>query len=209
MQQRWKQKSYVESGGEMIIVRPMRQEDKQQVEDLVRGAMRKHYYCEPYELPELMFAASRSDVVVGAIGIFLGGSERLPLEKSYALDYQSFPEVFERSKTVQIGRWVATAPNISEALLYIAIRHAYQNGYSWGIGEIKPKVLRYFARLGMRVVTLRGLAIVHNVPAAIRPYYLLPPQPIPCVIHLEDALAVLKEPINKLVIHGRVVMYDS
>ena len=175
----------------MITVRQMNEDERGRVGIFVQNIMREQYGCDAYALPRVVFSAWRDDELVGAMGLSMSDGAPFSLEKSYALDYRTFPEVFDRTKIVELGRWSVTVPHVSEALMCVAICYALQNRREWGIGEIKPQVARRFARMGIAVTALHGEPILDAIPEGVRPYYLLPPRPSPHVIMLADARAVL------------------
>ncbi len=189
----------------MITIRRMQTSERRKVSSFVARAMREHYHCDAYELPESVWIAIRSDEVVGAMAVSMSRGEPLPLEKTYTLDYKKFPGKFERFRIVQLGRWVATVPEISEVLLYACVFSAIKQRCQWGIGEVKLGVLRRFTRMGIRVICLSGEPILKNIPSGVHPYYLLPPKPLPCVIFLSDAEKALREKWIDMVARGKIL----
>ena len=129
----------------MITIRIMNEDERERVGVFVQNTMRKRYKCDAYELPKIVFSAWRGGELLGAMGLSMSDGAPFSLEKSYALDYRTFPTAFERTKIVELGRWSVAVPHISEALMYAAICYALQHQREWGIGEVKPQVARRFA----------------------------------------------------------------
>ncbi len=188
----------------MIMIRRMNEYERNEVALFVRQVMRIQYHCDPHELPEIMFVGWREGKFVGAMALSLSAGEPLPLEETYALDYGSFPGVFNRARIAQLGRWVATVSDLSEALVYAAIQYAIHKNREWGIGEIKPQVARRFSRMGIRIFRLSGGPLLGHIPESVRPYYLLPPVPIPAAIALLPAERVLRERMEALIAQGKI-----
>lgn len=188
----------------MIMIRRMNEYERNKVALFVQQAMHIQYRCDPHELPELVFVGWRDGELVGAMALSLSAGEPLPLEETYTLDYGSFPGVFDRAKVAQLGRWVTTVPELSEALVYTAIQYAICKGREWGIGEIKPQVARRFSRMGIRIFRLSGRPVLERIPKSVRPYYLLPPAPIPAAIALLSAERVLRGRTETLIAQGKV-----
>ena len=180
----------------MIIIRKMEERERDRVAAFVQRTMHKRYGSDAYALPELVFTAWRGEELLGAMALSTSNGEPFHLEQTYALDYRTFPAVFERAKIVQLGRWVAKVPNVAEALFYNAVVHALKKGYEWGIGEVKPQVARRFARMGIRVIVLSGEPILESIPPGALPYYLIPPPPVPAAIVLADVCAALRKKVR-------------
>jgi hypothetical protein len=195
------------SDGNMITVRPMREDERNIVSCFVQRIMRKQYHCDPHPLPAAVFVGFRGDALVGAMALSLSDGEPFPLEEIYALDCGAFPKGFERTKTVELGRWVAAIPNLSEVLVYATITYALLKGCEWGIGEVKPKVVRRFSRMGLRIVQLSEAPVPELVPAAVRPYYLLPPPPLLCALFLPEAALVLQTKIMQNAVQKKMVIH--
>ena len=164
----------------------------------VQRTMHERYGSDAYALPELVFTAWRGNELLGAMALSTSDGEPFHLEQTYAIDYGTFPTVFERTKIVELGRWAAKVPNIAETLFYNAIVYALKCGYEWGIGEVKPQVARRFARMGIQIIVLSGKPVLKNIPVGALPYYLVPPPPVPVAIALADACAVLRKKVGIL-----------
>lgn len=175
----------------MVTIRMMKESERDMVSAFVQRAMRGRYGSDAYALPEFVFTAWQGGEVIGVMAFSISRGEPFHLEHAYALDYATFPGVFDRTKIIQLGRWVATVPNVAEILLREAVAYALRAGYEWGIGEIKAPVARRYARLGVRIVLLRGEPDLNNIPAGVLPYYLASPQPMPAAIALADACRAL------------------
>lgn len=132
--------------------------------------------------------------------------EPFHLETIYAIDYRTFPSVFDRRKIVELGRWVAKAPGVAEGLLYAAVWWGLQHGCMWGIGEVKPGVARRFAMMGIVVHALAGSPIFENIPVGACLYYLVSPPPALKAIALRDTEAVLRRKIATLVQRGIIAL---
>lgn len=172
----------------------------------IQRIMHEQYHCEPHALPETVFIALRDDELVGAMALSISEGGPLPLEETYALDYRTFPGKFSRSEVVQLGRWVATVADLSRALFYASVLHALERGRTWGVGEIKPKVARRFAQMGIHVFPMSGRPNLANIPAGVLPYYLLPPSPIPSAIILVDAERALREKVAMQIVQNHVAI---
>lgn len=182
----------------MIIIRTMEESERDSISSFVQRAMHERYGSDAYALPEFVFTAWQSDELLGVMAFSTSHGEPFHLERTYALDYDTFPTVFERNKIVQLGRWVAKIPNVAELLLYNAVAYALNEGYEWGIGEVKPPVVRRYARLGVRVIPLKGEPILEDIPAGALPYYLMPPRPVPAAIALADACEALRKKVETM-----------
>jgi hypothetical protein len=175
----------------------------------VRQAMRLSYHCEPYALPEVVFVAVQHGNLVGCMAVSLSDDGRpFPMEDVYLLQEYSFPTLFDRSKIVQLGRWVAAVPSVSHLLLWACVRYAIEQGCMWGIGEVKPKVIRRFHQMGIRVVRLSCTPMLEKVAPDVLPYYLLPPPPVPCAFFLRDVMGVLREGVAQRIEEKKVVIND-
>ncbi len=184
----------------------MEESERSSVAIFVQRTMHERYGSDAYALPGIVFAAWDRGDLVGAIGLSLSSGEAFSLEKTYALDYKTFPGVFERTKIVELGRWAVKVQDLSEALVYTAILHALGKRREWGIGEVKPQVARRFAQMGIRVTTLSGEPILRNIPAGVLPYYLLSPRPLPRAMGLTNAEQALREKIMKLITEGMITL---
>lgn len=179
----------------MITIRLMREDERVQVSLFIRNIMRTHYHCDPHSLPQSVFIALNGDELVGTMALIMSEGEPFPLESIYKLDYRTFPESFDRTRVVQFGRWIATQPKISELVAYAAMRYALSEGKRWGIGEVKPKIARRYAQIGLDIIPLGGIPHIENVPEEVRAYYFEPPQPMPCALSLFAAVARLREKV--------------
>lgn len=180
----------------MVIIRIMEESERDLVSLFVQRTMYERYGSDAYALPEFVFTAWQDGELMGVMAFSTSHGEPFHLEHTYALDYDTFPGVFERTKIVQLGRWVAKVPNIAEQLLYGAITNALNRGYEWGIGEVKPQVARRYARLGVKVILLKGEPILNKIPPGALPYYLVPPRPMPAAIALADACGALRKKVE-------------
>jgi hypothetical protein len=192
----------------MVLIRRMREDERDCIALFVNQIMQSQYHCNAHALPEVVFLALRSREPVGAIALSLGVDGTLPIEEIYVLDYRTFPQIYERAKVVQLGRWIATMPNISEALFCVAVRYAMGRGCRWGIGEMKPKVVRRFRRMGMKVIPLSGEPNIKNIPPDVLPYYLLPPAPAAYLIILREAERALAKRVASLA-GQRLICYSD
>ena len=184
----------------------MKENERSVVARFICQAMRERYGSEAYALPEIVFTAWCGGELLGAMALSMSGGEPFHLEKTYALDRDVFPGVFDRTKIAQFGRWAAKAPDVSEALVYAAVLYALHHHCVWGIGEVKPYVARRFARMGINVVALSGAPIIANIPIGAIPYYLVPPPPLPVTIVLAQAEAALRARVTPLMAEGAVVL---
>lgn len=186
------------------MIRHMKEDERNQVACFVAQMMRERYGSEAYMLPELVYTAWYKDGLLGAMAVATSNGEPFHLENLYALDYRTFPDVFDRLKIVQLGRLAAKAPNISGALIYACILDALRSGHAWGIGELKPYVARRFARMGVTIHVLSGKPVLENIPADALPYYLVPPSPMPAAMSLAHAEAALRPKVASLVAAGDI-----
>ena len=170
----------------MFTIRFMQEEEREEVTSLVHAIMRRQYHCDAYPLPETVLIGRENGILVGAMAMSFPGKGRFPLEETYALDYDTFPDKFDRAVTIQLGRWVATIPGIAEPLLHAAVGRALARGCTVAIGEVKPKIARRYAMLGLKLFPLSGEILFDRIPRAVLPYYLLPPPPMPCAMRLAE-----------------------
>lgn len=190
----------------------MKENERDEVGRFVDRTMRERYGSEAYALSEIVFTAwqsgeDRRRELLGAMALAMSHGKPFHLEEIYALDYRTFPDIFERTRIVQLGRWTANVPGISGALLYAAILYARHHGRSWGIGEVKPWVARRFARMGIAVTVLSGSPTFANIPKGALPYYLKPPAPVPAAIVLAQAEAALRAKVVRLVTEGEIALH--
>lgn len=191
----------------MTVIRLMAETDRTETALFVQRVMREHYHCEAHELPLVVFVGYVEEKLVGVMAISLSVGEPFPLEETYSLDYSTFPGIFDRTRIVQLGRWIATVPNIAEALVYAAVYHSLCNGYVWAIGEVKPKIARRYSRMGLRLFPLSGCPRFGHIHSSVLPYYILPPAPIPCALSLQEAEQRLRVKVAPYITRNEIVMH--
>ncbi|MCL4529400.1 MAG: hypothetical protein M1282_08310, partial [Chloroflexi bacterium] len=103
----------------------------------------------------------------------------------------------------ELGRFAVRVPGIAEGLLYAAILHASRYGCVWGIGEVKPAMMRRYAKMGVVVMPIEGEPIIENVPPGARPYY-APPAPQLAAIAFAHTAMALQEKVVQCVANGTI-----
>ncbi len=191
----------------MITIRLMYDGEREEVTRFVNRTMQQQYHCGAHVLLKEVFVATRNNILVGAMALSVD-EPIFSLEKIYTLDRTTFPEKFERTKAAQLGRWAAVTPLVAQPLLYAAVYHAMRFSCLWGIGEVKPPVIRRFSQMGIRVIRLGATLCLDEIPPSVLPYYLLPPPPVPCAIFLRDAEAALREKITRSITQNELTIID-
>jgi len=185
-----------------VVINVMVEAEREEVSRFVHNTMQRTYGCDAHALPSFVLVARQSGALVGSVALAFDAAGTFPLEVVYALDENDFPIGCNRADVVQFGRWAASKKGISEVLLYCAIAHALARGFLWGMSEVKPAVARRFAQLGLRLHVLPARANLGCVPAAVLPYYLSPPPPVPCLLFLPHAYQVLRGRIGTILCRG-------
>ncbi len=187
----------------MVIIRLMHESEQKQVGTFVQTAMRDRYGSDAYALPEVTVTAWREEEPVGTFGLSLSKGLPFHVEELYAIRYETFPDVFERRKIAEFGRFVAKMPELAEALLYAGIRCALQRGCAWGIGEVRVGMARRYAKIGIAITFLEGKPIFANIPPGALPYYCVP-VPRVAAMELARAAAALQGKVARLVLERRI-----
>jgi hypothetical protein len=173
----------------------------------IEKALRRWYQCLPTALPQTVIVAKRQGKIVGTITSQFGETdEPFSLETIYKFSHTDTPFPFERKHIVQFGRWIATVDGVARFLLYASAVHALRRGCFYGLGETKPKVTGIFSAIGIALHQFPATICLENVPAKIRPYYQIPPQPKLCMVSLAQKHQALESEATEAIGCGRLVL---
>jgi hypothetical protein len=138
------------------------------------------------------------------ISYFSENDEPFPLEAIYEFEYQKLPFPFDRKHLVQFSRWIATAEGVSRLLLHAAMKHALSRGRLYGLGETKPRVADIFASMGIVLYHFPAIVRTQDILEEIRPYYEIPPKPMPCMLSLVQNRDALEPTVLRAVAKGKL-----
>jgi|GEM_PF-2023459 len=178
-----------------------------EVEEFVVSSLKRWYNCGPIPLPHSVLVAKHGAEIVGTVALsFSQGNEIFSLEKIYKFDYNNMPLPFVRDNIVQFSRWVTGQQNVSQALLFTSALIGIKRGCEYGLGEVKPKIRDRFAEIGIDLYFIPADICPENIPLAIKPYYLIPPPPLPCMTDLRQEVECLKDLISSTIAEGNLII---
>ncbi len=190
------------------LVRNKREREK--ALSFLQGMIKKWYNCAPLYLPKLVIVAKRGSEIVGTSGIeFIDGRKKFSLEVIYEFDWEKTSFPYPRSLFVECGRWAATIPDISGALLYASAVYALKHGKIYGIGEAKGRVVTRFKELGLDLHFLDAKLLLEKISPASRNYYVVEPIPQVCMFSVEQEEAALRIGADRAISEGNVVFAPS
>ena len=170
-------------------------------------------YLEIFEttppLSQNLFTARCGVDIVGTMGTdFCNEKEKLRLEKIYQFDHHLTPFPVIRDQIAEYGRWVATVPDISKALLYAAIIHARSKRKIYGWCEHTDDVHRVATRFGIKFHNVPGAQLVlENVEKKNRIFYTTSAPLKFYMVLLLQAQEALKPKMQHLIKKGELVLY--
>jgi len=182
-------------------------QDLKDAEVFISNALRQWYQCRSISLSPTMIIARINGAIVGTVALYLSVHDSLfPMEDIYDFDYQNMPLPFNRDRIVQFGRWIASAEGVSRALLYASAIAGIAKGCQYGLAEVKPKIAEVLSGIGVKLYFPSYRLRLDKIPEAIRPYYDLPPAPMPCMVDLEQKKGLLEGYISEKISEGQIIM---
>lgn len=129
--------------------------------------------------PDVLFAAFSANRIVGTVALDLCDEKgRMPVETIFRFDKARTPFPYRGKHLVQVGRWIASTPGVSNVLLATAATYALQQGKLYGICDQKPSAARAAQRTGLKLHEIDDAQLLYTrVPRADRPHYMKPPAP--------------------------------
>lgn len=185
-------------------------DERERVLLFLKPIIGERYHCAPLPLPDIILVASRGSEIVGTVAVeFSGGDELFSLEEVYEFDRKKTPLSFERDRMAQFGRWAASVPGISGALLYASAACALGQGKSYGLGEAKERILERFREFGLLIYFVDAELVPQKAPEASRNYYTIPPQPRLFMVDLKQKEEALRKRTLEEVERGKIIIDPS
>lgn len=201
----------------MVEQRPIRiglanqKKDREDAALLINETVERWYHCIPPPPPSVLFVAKDEDRVVGTLGIDLGEEKNpLPIEKIYEFDHTATPWPFDRLKLIQFGKWMASVKGISGVLNYVAVQYAISRGREYGCSEVKEQIAKRLQELGVEVRFIpNAKLLLEKINKEAQGYYLIPPNPKPCMVDLFQMKSALKSSTMLAVSEKRIIFDES
>jgi len=158
-----------------------------------------------------LFVARQGTEIVGSMGTDFGNEEKLlRLERVYRFDPRRTPFPIVRDTIIEYGRWIATVPGISGALLYVATIHALSKGKMYGLCEHVDDVHKAAMKLGIKFHEVPDAKLVpENIPEIGTTFYATPPFPKFYMVDIQQAQSVMEPKMQHLVSKKRIVFTSN
>ena len=161
---------------------------------------------------DVYFQARCEGNIVGSTALDLGAEGRcLPFEGIYHISKNTrASEILSmRSLGAQFGRWRASVPGISRALVYAPTLYAFESGIEYGWFVAKPNAAHQLKKFGIELLRVEARLDIQAISPVERPYYLSHPEPMIYLMHLSHTQRSILPALRGLVRSGKIVFGEG